>query len=237
MGNLMQAEVAGWSEALGSESKVLKVGCLDTIGAKRYGKQPNISGQVVYDLQKVLSYIAPGTLPDAPDGAFGKNTEKALHHVLNQTTFIPIRDLGMLAALLSKQVVEVLEKPPASHADPSGDPGPQGKHGEAVVCPPMEVEPRPEFWSQVDPRWKDEKMGVDLPFRRGGCGIACMAMLFNWMELHAAGRKRDDQPQGRRCLDGQPYGVRTGHQPDYMEEPRALCLGPAQRRGHLSAGW
>ena len=181
---MYQKEQSAWL-ALGrlmrSDMDSLALGSLDEVGAKRYGKAANASGQTVFDLQQVLGYIAPNVLPDPPDGAFGANTSHALQHVLKQTTFVALRDLRLLVPLLSKRVLIALEqsdKPLIGHPDPSGEPGPLG------AFQPMEVDPLPEFFSQVDPRWKEEKMGVDLPFRRGGCGICCMAMLFNWMNLH-----------------------------------------------------
>ena len=177
---MYQNEQLAWM-ALGRlmtyETEPLKVGRLDEVGAKRYNKTANTPGQPVFDLQQVLCYVAPDKMKGGADGAFGHNTAAALQHVTEKQEFVPSRDLLLLTGLISKKVIDVL----ASPSEPKATDAIKPFDGE--ILPTMMVTPLPMHFSQGDPRWKDEKMGVDLTFRRGGCGICCMAMLFNWMSL------------------------------------------------------
>jgi len=135
-----------------------------------------VPDQCVFDLQEVLAYAAPKMLPEGPDGAFGTNTAAALEHVTGKKDFDPVRDIPLFTALLGKMMTDVFEDARQEREKMRLSGLLSGR-----AWQPMYVTPDPEHYNQADPRWAEEKMGVDLPMRRGGCGIACMAMLFQWM--------------------------------------------------------
>ena len=149
----------------------LGVGDLDSVGSANYGKPETVPGGRVDSLQEVLTYIVDD-YHEEPDGAFGRKTSEALERVTGQKSFDRSRDLHLLVDHLANKMVQQVSAPVDA---------PLAAQPIENSFEPMLVEPPPVHFSQVDPRWAEVKMGVDMPFRRGGCGICCMAMLFGWI--------------------------------------------------------
>lgn len=176
---MYEREQIAW-QALGrlmdSSLPTLQIGHLDAVGEQNYsasGKKANVPGQAVKDLQILLAYATKQDSLGLADGAFGDNTAQLLEKVSGRKSFEPKVGLPLFATLIGKMVVNELEE-----AVKLEQPGRVDLRLGDIV--PMVVHPIPRHFCQADPRWAEEHMGPKTTFKKGGCALACMSMLFNW---------------------------------------------------------
>ena len=148
--------------------RTLSMGGLDGKGEQTYSKPKNVAQWFVYDLQMVINEIQPSGPMGLPDGAFGKNTADSLVSVTGSREYQAQRDLPLFVEKFAAHTLGALQQPQAEKPTLRGAVS-------ALLIPEV------EHFNQCDPVWAMRKMGADMPFKKGACGICAIAMLFNWI--------------------------------------------------------
>jgi hypothetical protein len=140
----------------------------------------------VYDLQSdllALGFTGVGT----PDGAFGRDTKKAveafqrlagLERVNEELGFA--EEPGIVDRRTKDALIKWLERG-FSKSNP-----PNEEETDILVAPDgfKFISPRVPHFSQGDPRWAERVLGRGSSIRREGCAISAIAMILNFYGRH-----------------------------------------------------
>lgn len=167
-----------------SDDIVLEQGSVDDRGDEKYsGLSQNVPDEYVYTLQKDLKRLG-FTEAGQPDGAFGRNTKKALEAFQN---LAETGRTGVVDSATKDAISFWLEHGYTKDDLPS--------HKGAVPVTLMDethlIMPRVPHFSQGDTRWARRTLGKNSSISRGGCAICCISMILRFYGQNVTPRTLD----------------------------------------------
>ena len=166
-----------------NDDTVLQKGSVDDRGDEKYVRlSQNVPDEYVYSLQSdllSLGFTEVGT----PDGAFGKQTKKALMAFQILAGLVEVDEATMIAeeaGLVDRRTKDALIKWLEQGFSKTNPPG--AVETDILVAPDgfKLIAPRVPHYSQGDPRWAQRVLGRGSSIRREGCAISCIAMILSF---------------------------------------------------------